>query len=202
MTVYSIWNQAIPTISGTGSSTGTFAVIFTLSQSASLTGIWVYSSNVDAALPTEIGIFDMATGALVPGTDNASPSWSGTLGSGWVKCTYNGSVTLDTRARGYCVARLVIAGAVNHGYSNTVTFPVTSGILTAPAEDVTSGLFNGPFNTAAPFSFPNSSGGVGPPVFDWLVDVEVTTSAGLPAATLVSCGGGSTRLAEAYRFVR
>lgn len=200
MTVYSIFSQATPVISGTGSSTGTFTVIFTLAQPAALTGIWVYSSNVDSALPGEIGIFDMATGTLVTGTHNTSPAWSGTLGSGWVKCAYDGSVTLDTRARGYCAGRLVIAGAVNHGYSNAVTFPVTSGILTAPAEDVTSGLFNGPFNTAAPFSFPNSSGGAGPPVFDWLVDVEVT-SGGLPAATAVS-RGGNPRLTETYRSAR
>ena len=108
----------------TGSATGTFGVIFTLSQPAALTGIWVYSSNADSALPAEIGIWDTAAGTLVPGTDNSSPSWSGALGSGWVKCSYDGTVTLDARSRGYIVTRLVLG---NHGYTQSYTYPLTSG---------------------------------------------------------------------------
>ena len=87
-----------------------------------------------------------------------------------MKCSYDGTVTLDARSRGYIVTRLVPG---NHGYTQSYTYPLTSGILTAPVEDVTSGLFNGPYNQSGGFSMPNGSSGAGFN-FDWLIDVEVT----------------------------
>ena len=46
-----------------------------------------------SALPSRCAIWNVTTQAVVPGTDNTSPSWSGTAGSGWVACAYSG-VTL------------------------------------------------------------------------------------------------------------
>ena len=111
--VYSIFQQGAPagvTYASPGGTGSTFGTFFTLSRSASLTGIWVYSGASDATLPTACGIFDVATQAIVPGTLNTSPSWSGALGSGWVKCPFGGAVTLDNRIDGYAVAALFTGG--------------------------------------------------------------------------------------------
>ncbi len=143
----------------------------------------------------------MATGTVITGTGNTSPTWSGALGSGWVKCTYSGSVTLDTRAGGYCA--VVYSPATSKGYTQSYTFPVTSGILTAPASGTGNSvlLYNGPYNTApGPAAMPDSSGASGTH-YDWFTDIEVTTSGAPPAATL-NAGGGSSRLTETYRFAR
>lgn len=177
MTIYTLYNQVTPSGVSYGSATGTFGTIFTLGKSASLTAIWYYSGPSEAALPTECGIWDVASQAIVAGTDNNAPSWSGAAGSGWVKCAYNGSVVLDTRADGY-ITTVQFSG--NKGY-NTVAFPFTSGIITAPAADVYS-VTNAPYTLAGTFSFPSTSGGG----LNWGADVEVTTAQPLYTAYMAS----------------
>jgi hypothetical protein len=54
----------------------------------------VYSGPGAAALPTRCAIWNLGTQTEVVGTDNSSPSWSGSAGSGWVPCAYSG-VTLS-----------------------------------------------------------------------------------------------------------
>lgn len=178
MTVYSIWGQAAPSPSPSSGSSGggrTYSTIFTLSSSGSLTGIWYYSFSADGSLPTACGVFDVATKTLV--ASNTSPSWSGALGSGWVKCTFDGSVTLDNRADGYAVS--IQYPLATKGFNN-VTFPITSGIITAPTAD-TYGTTNAPLAGASTLTYPNTSGGG----LNWFADVEVTTGAGTnPAGTV------------------
>ncbi len=167
MTVNSIWNQVPPTGISYGGQTATDGVAFTLSQPAALTGIWYYSGPSENALPSACAIWDIASQTVVSGTQNNSPSWSGALGSGWVKCTYDGSITLDTRADGY-VSSVQYSG--NKGY-NVASFPVTSGIITAPAVTITY-LTNSPYgNNAGTLTFPSTGGGT----LNWFLDVEVTT---------------------------
>ena len=66
---------------------------FLLSQPCTLNNIWFYSPPGVSVLPSRCAIWDVATQAVVAGTDNTSPSWSGAPGSGWVSCAYSG-VTL------------------------------------------------------------------------------------------------------------
>jgi hypothetical protein len=176
VTVYSIWNQAAPTISGHGGQTATAGAIFTLSQPAALTGIWYYSDSAESALPTECAIWDVASKSIISSTHNASPSWSGAAGSGWVKCTYNGSVTLDARADGYVSTVLINVGS--KAFQSSTPYPVTSGIITAPVSEL--GLVNSPYQNSASLVFPGTSGGA----LNWFVDVEVTSIAYTQSYTL------------------
>ena len=66
---------------------------FKLSQACTLNNIWFYSPPGVSVLPSRCAIWNVATRAVVAGTDNASPPWSGGAGSGWVACPYSG-VTL------------------------------------------------------------------------------------------------------------
>ncbi len=66
---------------------------FFLSEPCTVDNIWFYSPPGVTVLPTECGIWDVATQQMVAGTSNTSPSWSGAAGSGWVACAYSG-VTL------------------------------------------------------------------------------------------------------------
>lgn len=72
----------------------TSATEFKLSQPCTLNNIWFYSPPGVSVLPSRCAIWNVATQAVVAGTDSTSPSWSGTPGSGWVACAYSG-VTLS-----------------------------------------------------------------------------------------------------------
>ena len=74
----------------------TLGVDFTVSTNVALTGIWQWSASGCTALPSTCAIWNVGTGLVVAGTQNNSPSWSGAAGSGWVKCSYDGSITLSS----------------------------------------------------------------------------------------------------------
>ena len=168
MATHSLYSQAAPSSVFYGSvSATTYGTIFTISGDYSLTGIWYYSGASDAVLPSACGVFDVATQASV--ASDSSPSWSGALGSGWVKCTFDGSVTLDNRSRGYIVCIEFDGG--NKDYNVDITYPVSASPLTAPVSDATSGLNNAPYVTNGVLTFPNTDGGGG---FNWFVDVEAS----------------------------
>jgi hypothetical protein len=67
----------------------TMGTEFLLSEPCTLNNIWFYSPPGATVLPSRCAIWEVSTQAVVPGTDNTSPSWSGASGSGWVKCPYN-----------------------------------------------------------------------------------------------------------------
>lgn len=166
----SVWNGYVPASPsyGAGVDGYPFGLVVTLSSNQPLREIRYYSAPGETSLPTRCGIFDVATKTIISGTDNTSPTWSGTVGSGWVSCAYDGSITLDTRADGYCVAILWPSGY--KGYRE-VAFPVTNGSLTAPLADA-NGLANAPFGTY--WSYPTQSGvGHNGNGYDWFVDVGV-----------------------------
>ena len=162
MAVYSIWDQSAES-GATTSFTGTLGTEFNLSQPGKLTGIWVYSSTGATPLPTIIAIYDYDTTALVPGTLNNSPSWSGAAGSGWIDCVYDGSVTLTTGIN-YAVA-VYVAGTVFFSAYAVPGWPTVSGIIdgTAGVYDTTSGSIN----------FPETNAGA----YTYWIDVEITTVA-------------------------
>ena len=82
MTVYSIWEQATPPSVQTGSATGTFGVIFTLSQPAALTGIWVTARTRTApclprsasGIPRRGHWFPVLTIPRLPGREPSGPA--------------------------------------------------------------------------------------------------------------------------------
>jgi len=122
----------------------TLATEFKLTQSCTLDKIWFYSPSGAAALPSHCGIWNVATKAVVTGTDTATPSWSGQAASGWVSCAYSG-VTLP--AGDYKVAVFKPGGSV--------WFQITTGYWASPGPAV-SGI------TAGPLSAPGLSGATSP----------------------------------------
>ena len=116
----------------------TFGTEFLLSEPCTLNNIWFYSSPSvsPAALPTRCAIWNVKTQQVVSGTDNSSPSWSGTAGSGWVSCAYSG-VGLPA---GDYKATVYTPGGSDNFYQETEEYwgtgaganGIVSGPLTAP----------------------------------------------------------------------
>lgn len=168
-----------PTPAGTLSpdTTGyTLAIEFQLSKSCTLDDIWFYSAHGAAALPTRCAIWNTSTQAVVAGTDNTSPAWSGAAGSGWVSCSYSG-VTLP--AGDYKMS--VFYGGGSAWFQVTTNFwggtgagasGITSGPLTAPGTSAASSPGQGTYSVGS-WAYPlvYASGGNGETY--WL-DVEVT----------------------------
>ena len=161
----------------------TLATEFTLSQSCTLNNIWFYSPAGVSQLPTECGIWNVGSQTLVTGTHNASPSWSGAAGSGWVSCSYS-SVTLP--AGDYKTS--VFNGAGSPSIWNDSSFPywsagapgangITAGPLSAPNDATATSPGQDTYHLGGSFSWPDTyASGIGSATY-W-VDVEVT-----PAAT-------------------
>lgn len=190
----------------------TLACEFTLSQACALNNIWFYSQAGVTQLPTECGIWNVATHTLVAGTDNASPSWSGAAGSGWVSCAYSG-VTLPAGDYKVAVLNSVAtppiwsattdsywgAGAGLGGVANgPISAPDTTH-ATAPGQDT--------YNLGAAFTYPLTYSAPANGANYW-VDVEVTpVSAGVavPAPRLAVTrteviGGGRRGVGRAVRM--
>jgi Domain of unknown function (DUF4082) len=194
VTVYSLFGQAAPAVSGTPSGNITLGLQFSLSTAASLTGIWFYSAS-GAGLPGACCVYTTGGGAQVAGTVNSSPSWSGVGGSGWVKCSYDGSVTLAASTN-YTLAIFDSSSSVWAYQSNywTTGGPgasgLVSGIITAPN---TSTATHGqcPSGNGSSLTFPNSNENA--PSGYW-IDVELTITGGasgiggLPAPVLIAAG--------------
>ena len=119
----------------------------------------------------------MSTRALVPGTHNSSPSWSGAAGSGWVSCAYH-DVTLP--AGDYKVA--VVNGAASPQKWNAATLDywstgpgangITSGPLSAPSLAGATAPGQSTYNQGTSFVYPDTYDTGGAPTY-W-VDLEVT----------------------------
>ena len=161
----------------------TFGNEFLLSQACTLDKIWFYAPAAvsPSALPTQCGIFDVATQEVVAGTLNSSPSWSGSAGSGeWVSCSYTG-VTLPPGDYKACV--FTTGGSTNF-YQETELYwsspgPGDSGIIAGPllrpawlAAATSPG--QGTYNHGSSFTYPlTTDSGMDAGQNRW-VDIEVT----------------------------
>jgi hypothetical protein len=146
-----------------------------LSQSCALNNIWFYSPHDAEAVPTRCAIWDASTQTVVSGTDNGSPSWSGTAGSGWITCPYSG-VTLP--AGDYKVA--VFYGGLEKWFQFALGYwgsgpgagGISSGPLTAPGLSDATSPGQATYNEVS-WAYPSTYGSVGDGENYW-VDVEVT----------------------------
>jgi Glycosyl hydrolase family 26 len=152
-----LFAQATPggTINSGAGNAGTNGIHFTVSSACNLSGVWHYSPSSSTQLPTSIGLYTTqaspATGTLV--TSNTA-TWSGAVGSGWVFAPFTSPPALVSGTN--YMATQYRNDAVNEWFVYyTVTWPVTSGVLTAP-QDVGAG--QGWFDTGTPGSmtFPAS----------------------------------------------
>ena len=156
MSVQTIWHQAA-TPAAASPFTGTLGTAFSLSQAAPLTGIWYYSPAAAVSLATACAIYDVTSTTIVAGTLNSSPSWSGAAGSGWVRCAYPGSTTLNA-SQNYVVAAYLNAQVA---FSGSFSWPVLSGVIDAPADQNVAG---------GSIAYPSGAGGA----FSHFIDVELT----------------------------
>ncbi len=176
-TSYRLWPN-YPTLPGvaTGGAPGyTLATEFQLSQSCTLDNIWFYSASGATALPTRCAIWNVATQSVVSGTDNTSPSWSESAGTGWVASAYSG-VTLA--AGDYKVA--VFYGGDSNWFTFTTGYwgnggpgskGITTGPVTAPGNAAATSPGQSTFNEGS-WAYPDTYGSAGNGENYW-VDVEV-----------------------------
>ncbi len=183
-TSYRLWPN-YPTIPPTANDDDleqTFGTEFVLSEPCTLNNIWYYSPSVvsPAALPTICAIWNVQTQKVVSGTENSSPSWSGSAGSGWVACSYSG-VTLP--AGNYKVTVYTPGGSDNF-YLETEDYwgsgEGANGIVSGPLAAPSTANATAPGQTtyrhgafAYPDTYDNGFNGQN----RW-VDVEVTPSTG------------------------
>lgn len=169
----------------------TFGNQFSLSQQARLTGIWFYSPQAlgtlpaAATVPTSCGIYRAADPSAGQGqllVQNSAPTWSGAAGSGWIKCTFDGGVTLFPSIN-YKVCVQTNGGTSfytatsNYWSSGPGASGITTGIITAPnnaSADGGQSTYTTP-STGSVLTYPDTANSAE----NLWVDVEVTT--GIPA---------------------
>lgn len=195
MPVSTLFGQpAAPVTLTADNATYTMGVQFSVSAPAALTGLWFFSPPGAVDLPAACCIYlitGAGTGSQVAGTVQLTPSWSGAAGSGWVKVTYDGSVTLTP---GNQYRACILHNQGGNFYGATATYwagggpgagGITSGVLSAPAA-INADLTNQDAflaNTAA-LTYPTGQFQSS----NYWIDVEVTT-----AAAAASTGGDYER---------
>jgi hypothetical protein len=188
---YRIWPN-LPTVPGSISNDEgqqTTGTEFWLSEACGLDKIWLWSPPGATVLPSRCGIFNTATQAEAPGTDNNSPSWSGTAGSGWVSCSYSGSGVVLPSGK-YRVA--IYTGGGGKFYQEDVDYfssgPGNSNIVNGPLTCPTATNATPPGNSIyqdGAWSYPNTFDNKDDGENRW-IDVEVTPTGGTSQPTPVN----------------
>ena len=178
-TSYRVW-PGYPIVPGSVSSDTrayTLGMEFRLSESCTLDNIWFYSASGAGALPTRCAIWNVGSQSEVSGTDDASPSWSGAAGSGWVSRPYSG-VTLP--AGDYKVTVFHAAGS--QWYQSTAGYwssgiganGITNGPVTTPGAAAATSpgqcTYDSSGSWAYPLTYPTTLGE------NYWIDIEVTPS--------------------------
>ena len=179
----SLFGQAAPsgTVNSGAGNAGTNGLHITATGSATLNGVWHYSSASDTQLPTTIALWTTqaspSTGTLV--TSNAATWLTGpggsaaAAGSGWCYAAFTTAQAL-TSGTDYMVGQFR-NDATNRWFSYySVTWPVTNGVITAPAD--TGGVSansQGWYVINASLTFPSGHSGTGGDNFG--MDVEFTS---------------------------
>jgi len=185
---FRIWPN-LPTVPGSISNdTGqqTTATEFWLSEPCTLNNIWFWSPQGAGVLPSRCGIFSVATQAVVPGTDNNAPTWSGPVGSGWVSCSY-ASAGVVLPAGQYRVS--VYSGGGQKFYQEDVDYfssgpcgkNIVNGPLTCPSASNASSPGNSIYQDG-PWSYPDTFDEDDDGETRW-IDVEVTPASVTPSPT-------------------
>lgn len=190
MTTYTLFGQ-----SGGGglvadNASYTMGVQFTVSQSATLTGIWWYSAASAIARPETIALYLVSGTSLVhsEGTGVSPISWSGAAGSGWIRAAFATPPAL-TASTSYKACVFHATTAVNW-YSSTAHYwdsgsgsgGITNGPLSAP-NNAGASPGQGSFNAASPIAYPGTTFNA----TNYWMDPEITaTVAAAPQAAFMS----------------
>ncbi len=142
----------------------TLATEFSLTSACKLMKIWHYSPSGATVLPSRCAIWNVGSQTVVTGTDNASPTWSGAAGSGWVYCDYSASGVTLSAGVNYKVSTFSTQ-AVSNWFANTVSFwgtsqflpsGFTAGPLSVPG-NATASPGQSSWNPSATLGYPNTS---------------------------------------------
>ena len=124
----------------------TLGLQFSVSEACTVSKVWHYSPSGASALPSWCGIWAVSGESIY--AQQASPSWSGAAGSGWVYCTNFPATSLAASTQ-YKVSTFGDPGAT---WFTVITGYFTSGGAAA------SGIVNGPLTIPATGSASPSQG--------------------------------------------
>lgn len=155
----------------------TLGTEFRLSQDCTLNNIWFYTPPATSQLPTACGIWQVSSQALVSGTDNSAPSWSGAAGSGWVSCSYTGVILPAgdykvTVANASSIPQTWNLATINYWSTGPGSSGITTGPLSAPNLAGAASPGQATYHAGTSFAWPGTYDTGGAPSY-W-VDVEVT----------------------------
>jgi hypothetical protein len=175
----------------------TLGMEFSLSSAATINNVWFYSPPGVTQLPTEIGVYDVATSALV--ASDTSPSWSGAAGSGWISAALTGSLAASTNYKvvvfnGAATPAIWNCSTANYWDSSTTGYGgtgLTAGPLTAPDNASATSPGQDTYNLGATIAYPATNAGP----FNYWVDIEVTPSGGESGAFNITVPAPSVSLA-------
>lgn len=190
----------------------TLGTEFSLSAAAVLDNVWFYSPSGVSQLPTECAIYDVSSGTIVAGTDNASPSWklpgggAAAAGDGWMYAPMAGSIQLAASTN-YRV--VVFNGAATPAVWNCATANywstgfgaagLTAGPISMPDNAAASSPGQDSYHQGTPIHAPDTSAGP----FNYWLDVEVTPASGTPhtatASLTVTPSFAAARTRAAFR---
>jgi uncharacterized protein DUF4082 len=181
MAVYTLFSQAGGTTLNADQTDYTFGVQFSVNTAGcTLTAIWFYSASGALNLPTTIALYAVSGQSLVV---SQAPSWSGALGSGWVRAPFTSppALTSGVQYEGCVLKSNVNANAwysstANYWSSGAGSGGITNGPLSAPNNG---GSANGQdcYNQASALAYPASTFNA----TNYWVDPEITTTGGAPA---------------------
>jgi uncharacterized protein DUF4082 len=181
VTVYTLFGQAGGTDADAGDTNPyTLGIQFSVSQAATLTGIWFYSHGAGATvLPQVIALFAVSGGALI---HSETASWSGAAGAGWVRAAFSSPPALSASTN-YVGAVLQSTFAGWHpgvgAYWSTGagSAGITNGPLSAP-NNASSANGQDTYNGSGTLTFPAGTFNA----TNYWIDVEVT----VPGPVVVS----------------
>jgi hypothetical protein len=164
----------------------TLGVEFSLSQACAIDNIWFYSAPGLTQLPTGIGVYNVSTQTLT--ASSASPSWSGSAGSGWVSAALSGTLAASTNYKA-----VVVNGAGSPVQWNQAITDfwdpsagwggsgLTAGPLTYPDTSDATSPGQASYNAGAVITYPETNAGP----YDYGVDIELTPGTPHTAAAVL-----------------
>ncbi len=113
----------------------TLGTEFEVSTGQGIYAVWFYSAPGALLLPSACAVWDLGTQAAL--VQSLSPTWSGTAGSGWVSCPFDGTVTVSPG--GHYATSAYSAGASAWRYhtpsywtTGAGSAGISNGVLSAP----------------------------------------------------------------------
>jgi hypothetical protein len=149
----------------------TLGLQFSLSQTCAINDVWFYSPAGVTQLPTAVGVYRTPDQSLA--AVNASPSWSGAAGSGWVSTPLAGTLPAGGpyKLAIFQGANVIWNAAVaNYWSTGFGSGGLVAGPLSAP--DNAGALSPGQesYHQGASMAYPDTNAGP----FDYGLDIEVT----------------------------